>query len=43
MKTQVIGIALLGTALAGCGKEEPRSRQYFEAHVDEAREVYAGC
>ncbi|MBB5708222.1 EexN family lipoprotein [Sphingopyxis panaciterrulae] len=43
MKTQVIGIVLLGTALTGCGKEEPRSRQYFEAHVDEAREVYAGC
>jgi hypothetical protein len=43
MNTQVIGIVLLGTALAGCGKDEPRSRQYFEAHIDEAREVYAGC
>jgi len=43
MKTQVIGIVLLGTALASCGKEEPRSKQYFDAHVDEAREVFAGC
>lgn len=43
MKTQAIGTLLLGTALASCGKDEPRSRQYFEVHVDEAREVFAGC
>ena len=43
MKTQVIGIVLLGTAVASCGKTEPRSKQYFDAHVDEAREVFAGC
>lgn len=43
MKRQVIGIALLGTALASCGQSEPRGRQYFEAHIDEARAVHAGC
>jgi len=42
MKAQVIGIVFLGTALASCGKAEPR-KQYFDAHVDEAREVFAGC
>lgn len=43
MKNQFIGIMLLGTTLASCGKAEPRSKQYFDAHVDEAREVFAGC
>lgn len=43
MKTQFIGAMLLGTALASCGKADPRSKQYFDAHVDEAREVFKGC
>ena len=43
MKKQIIGIVLLGTALASCGKAEPRSKHYFDAHVDEAREVFTGC
>ncbi len=43
MKTQIIGIVLLGATVTSCGKAEPRSKQYSDAHVDEAREVYAGC
>lgn len=34
---------LLGLALAGCTKAEPRSTQYFAAHIDEARKVVADC
>ena len=35
---------LFGTALAiaGC-TAEPRSTEYFAAHLDEAREIVAGC
>ena len=35
--------ALTTIALVGCGKPEPRSVQYFEAHIDEARQVVGGC
>lgn len=36
--------ALLGAVLlASCGASEPRSRYYFEDHVDEARQVVKGC
>jgi len=28
---------------AGCAKQEPRSKQYFDAHLDEARQIVAGC
>ena len=30
-------------AVAGCAKQEPRSKQYFDAHLDEARQIVAGC
>lgn len=30
-------------ALAGCGRAEPRSEEYFHAHLDEARQVVAKC
>lgn len=30
-------------ALAGCTNQEPRSKQYFDGHLDEARELMAGC
>ena len=30
-------------ALAGCTNQEPRSKQYFDAHIDEARQVVEGC
>jgi hypothetical protein len=29
--------------LAGCSAPEPRSSEYFAAHIDEAREIVAGC
>lgn len=30
--------------ISGCGsKAEPRSLQYFASHIDEARQVDAGC
>lgn len=34
---------LLGLSLSACGQSEPRSTQYFEAHIDEARKVVADC
>lgn len=37
-----MAIAVL-LAVAGCAKQEPRSKQYFDAHLDEARQVVAGC
>ncbi|MBW8297270.1 MAG: hypothetical protein K0M74_16040 [Sphingopyxis sp.] len=27
----------------GCGRAEPRRQLYFEAHIDEAREIVEGC
>ncbi len=30
-------------SVAGCAKQEPRSKQYFDAHLDEARQIVAGC
>lgn len=38
-----IMILLPGLCLAACGQSEPRSVQYFEAHLDEAREAVAQC
>ena len=29
-------------ALAGCTNQEPRSKQYFDAHLDQGRQVVAG-
>lgn len=43
MKTRTITAALLAAHLSGCAPSEPRSRQYFEAHIDEAREILDGC
>ncbi|MGQ2934732.1 EexN family lipoprotein [Sphingopyxis sp. H050] len=36
-------ILLLGLSLSACGQSEPRSTQYFETNLDEARKVVAGC
>ncbi|WP_422060805.1 EexN family lipoprotein [Sphingopyxis sp.] len=30
-------------SLTGCAEAEPRSIQYFEAHLDEARKIVANC
>lgn len=38
-----MSVVLLGLSLAACGKSEPRSTEYFEAHIDEARKVVADC
>ncbi len=40
--TSIIYLFVL-PALASCGKPEPRSKQYFDAHLDEARKIVAGC
>lgn len=37
------GMLTLAALLTACGKAEPRSTQYFAAHLDEAREVVTGC
>lgn len=43
MKLSVrIGI-LCVVGIAGCARPVPRSRQYFDAHIDEARRVDAAC
>lgn len=42
-KLRLPPILLLGLTLSACGQSEPRSAQYFEAHVDEAREIVAAC
>lgn len=38
-----MSVVLLGLSLSACGQGEPRSTQYFEAHIDEARQVVADC
>ncbi|WP_158682174.1 EexN family lipoprotein [Sphingopyxis sp. MG] len=43
MKARAIGAMLIGTAISGCGQAEPRSKQYFDVHIDEARQVVEGC
>lgn len=43
MKCYLVGVIFIGTAIAGCSPSEPRSTQYFEAHVDEARQIVEGC
>lgn len=42
MKIQPIAAVMVGLALFGCGKGEPRSQLYFGDHVDEAREIVEG-
>lgn len=42
MKLQIFGAAILCVVTA-CAPAEPRSRQYFDAHIDEARQVVEGC
>lgn len=37
-----VAIVMLLT-VAGCTNQEPRSKQYFDAHLDEARQVVTGC
>lgn len=41
MRTQIISIAIV--ALGACAQTEPRAEQYFSAHLDEAKQVVAGC
>ncbi len=42
-KTWVAGGLATLALLAACGKAEPRGTAYFEAHLDEARKLVAGC
>lgn len=36
-------VLIMGIQLAACGQSEPRSTQYFEANIEEARKVAAAC
>lgn len=38
-----INMVLIGLCLGGCAPSEPRSTQFFEANLEEARNVVAGC
>lgn len=41
MLKPIMGLAFM--ALSACAQAEPRSVQYFEAHLDEAKKVAADC
>jgi len=43
MKKLILVALAAAQGLTGCGKAEPRSTQYFAEHLNEAREVVAGC
>ena len=44
MRTVGISFTIVAIiALAACGRAEPRSEEYFHAHLDEARQVVAKC
>ena len=44
MKTSGVMLTIAAaTTLAACGRAEPRSGDYFHAHLDEARLVVARC
>lgn len=36
-------ILLMWIPLAACGQSEPRSTQYFEKNIEEARKVASAC
>lgn len=36
-------VVILPLFLAACGQTEPRSVQYFESHLEEARQVVTDC
>lgn len=38
----IMTLAIAAT-LAACGRSEPRSLQYFESHLEEARDIVAAC
>lgn len=43
MKIHLVCAMLAITAISGCSPSEPRSAQYFEAHIDQARQIVEGC
>jgi uncharacterized lipoprotein YehR (DUF1307 family) len=43
MKIHLAMAAVLAVPLSGCGQAEPRSQHYFDAHIDEARQIVEGC
>ena len=38
-----LAIFALAAALAACTQSAPRSTEYFEAHIEEARAIVADC
>lgn len=38
-----LGALTIFLVVSGCAKHEPRSKQYFDAHLDEARQIVSGC
>ena len=39
----LFGYAAIALVAGGCTPHEPRSKQYFDAHLDEARVIVSGC
>lgn len=43
MKTYLAITVLACASVSACGQAEPRSAQYFDAHIEEGRQVLEGC
>ncbi|GAY20114.1 hypothetical protein SFOMI_0636 [Sphingobium fuliginis] len=43
MKKLILAVLIGPFALTACAQAAPRSSEYFAAHLDEARQVVAGC
>lgn len=43
MKRMVSAMFIGACGLTACAEAEPRGVQYFAEHLDEAREIVAGC
>lgn len=43
MKLHHLGVVIVCLTASACAPAEPRSQQYFEAHIDEARQIVEGC
>ena len=42
MKKRILGLAVFGLILSGCG-QKVKTFEYYKAHIDEAKEVAKKC
>lgn len=43
MKIHLATLLFVALPFSACSQNEPRSQLYFDAHVDEARQIVEGC